>query len=557
MSSYAGFGLQQWENPETMSRYRKLTTACLAAALALGLAACGGGGSSTPPATSSSSTPPATSNGDTKKPPVASACPGTDATSHAACVGEKKAAMDAAKAALDAAKADQNSTQAQIAAAQKAYDDAMKAHTDAVAASNKYAAMQPQGYDLTTLEAAVKKPSTLGGGIVATSATGDTVDGGKVTLTGDSAYAEASWPVGQLASFDESVWERGTNTVVIYTNKQANKPAKYTDYFPADGSAPTAAAVSSGFAWVPWAAADSGTAVTSAGVVTLKNTALGKKGRAKISIPSLSSAPHAIQPFQDNTATATVDERKLAGTFHGVAGTFACTADTCTATNDKDGNLTTLTTSGNGSWTFTPTDTDVSVPGVQTDADYLDFGYWVNASTVNGKQSYDAAAFYRGKSPSGGTTTGTDIAGLEGSATYTGGAAGLFTKTTHGSGVTSGGRFTADASLTANFGGNDVAPNDADKISGSITNFMDSEGNVIDPGWTLRLMTADIEVTATDATEGTFSGNTSAGGKWSGNLYGAVDSASTPDKLPSGVAGEFTGAFTNGNVMGAFGATKQ
>ena len=46
---------------------------------------------------------------------------------------------------------------------------------------------------------------------------------------------------------------------------------------------------------------------------------------------------------------------------------------------------------------------------------------------------------------------------LEGSATYKGGAAGLYTKralTPGGDGdVTAAGRFTADAELTANFGG--------------------------------------------------------------------------------------------------------
>ena len=52
-----------------------------------------------------------------------------------------------------------------------------------------------------------------------------------------------------------------------------------------------------------------------------------------------------------------------------------------------------------------------------------------------------------------------------------------------------------------------------------------------------------------------FTGSTTGGGTWSGNFYG--DTGTGGAAIPPHVAGQFTGAFNNGNVMGAFGATKQ
>ena len=564
MSSYAGFGLQQWENPETMSRYRKLTTACLAAAVALGLAACGSSGDGT-----SSTTPPPT----TTPPPVATACPGTDAASHTACVGEKKAAMDAAKKALDAAKADQSSTQAQIAAAQKAYDDAMKAHTDAVAAQNKYAAMQPPGYDLKALETAVKKqattsPVSLGGGLVVDNSTNNNVSGGEVEVTTGTpavnTYSKATWPVGELAGFNESVWERKTPTndsVVVYTNIQANKAGKYTAYYVRNTSETPTAGMAPGFSWVPWAGIQS-VQDNDDGILLLKNSGLGTKEYKLFSADSLPDGSLASQKFIDDTTT-TADERKFKGTFNGVSGMFVCShATECAAANNRKGNLDSL--SPVNAWTFVPDSTNVSVAGVQKDADFLDFGYWVETTTAGGETSYKAAAFYRGEMHSGAVNS------VTGSATYKGGAAGLFTRrtiTADSNTLTSGGRFTADASLTAHFSGTGVAVADQNSISGTISNFKDGAGNLIDPVWSLSLMKVQAGNSSAvpavpsrgtwsgDATSGThFSGETTGGGSWSGSFYGSTGSDNTA--APSSVAGQFTGAFNNGNVMGSFGATK-
>ena len=68
-------------------------------------------------------------------------------------------------------------------------------------------------------------------------------------------------------------------------------------------------------------------------------------------------------------------------------------------------------------------------------------------------------------------------------------------------------------------------------------------GEVIDPSWTLKLdkiSGSDLDVTPGNATA-----------NWDGRFYGTDGT-----QMPTGIAGKFTGAFNNGEVVGAFGATK-
>ena len=449
MSSYAGFGLQQWENPETMSRYRKLTTICAAAVLTLGLAACGGGGSSTPPVTDTGD--------DTKK--GTSVVPAPGACTDAACVKHYADALKDARDAL-AALLKTDYKQSDKDAADEAVAAALKNYNDAVAAQNKYAAAQPPMYDtadkLKALEARTKTPTaTLGGGITVRTAS-DTVDGGKVTVNAGSppanTYSMATWPVGQLAGFDESVWERTTSpkdSVVVYTNIQEATGAKWNVYYSDDnGSARTATPTHAegDRKYKAWAGVTSASANTTTGkpnVIILAGSVTNAT-RSLFDIPHGLSATVRTGTFADDAETADVKENELKGKFNGVDGTFTCTTNnnTCTISVDKDVKLTTF----GGNWTFTP-DSNATVAGVDLDADYIDFGYWVRTTTVAGKDSYQAAAFYRGSDAAG------DVSAVTGSAKYSGGAAGLFTRRTFAddgssSSLASGGRFTADAELT-------------------------------------------------------------------------------------------------------------
>ena len=66
-----------------------------------------------------------------------------------------------------------------------------------------------------------------------------------------------------------------------------------------------------------------------------------------------------------------------------------------------------------------------------------------------------------------------------------------------------GGQFTADAILTATFGGGNVPANDHYSIVGSIDNFRDSRGRSIDSSWSLDLGAASFDSQQSGALTGT------------------------------------------------------
>ena len=519
-----------------MTVYQKMITAA-AAALTLGLAACGGGGGSPLQPTTPSPTP---------KPTVCQ----TDAMSQA-CVDERKDAKDAAKKALDAVRADRNSTQAQITDAQTAYDAAKKAYDEAITNRAKYVAALPPEYGLDAMAKAVGQPGTLPASLNLANddATDDAIDGGVVTVPVSDAdntntWSKAAWPAEKIAGFAVSVWKKSADgdSVVVYTNKQAAKGAKWSVYYAETEPSPGEAA--DGFAWVVRnnAVFD----VDDAGVIDIEEN-LANDGHELIDAAMFPTGKGVGITYPDNdTNPDNTFEVAFAGTFHGVTGRFKCTNDNvaCAAGNNDDGELASLT----GAWTFTPDSTDATVAGVQTDVDYLDFGHWVRTVDAAAGPSYTVNGFFRGEDP-----YESNIGTLTGAATYKGGAAGLYARRAFaavGEGaVTAAGRFTADATLTAKFGGDDVAPSDRFSVTGTIDNFMDG-GKAIDAAWRVELAKAAIN-------QNTGAIAVTGGGSWSGQLYG--DDA--PDDngvypLPTGVAGRFTAKFDNGGVIGAFGAAK-
>ena len=158
-----------------------------------------------------------------------------------------------------------------------------------------------------------------------------------------------------------------------------------------------------------------------------------------------------------------------------------------------------------------------------------------------------------------------NLASVEGSASYSGKAAGLYARQVYeGSalagrshGAVHGGR-RADGALRWR---RRRSEDDRNSIGGTISGFMDG-GQSIDSGWSVTLNRIQSGTGGqTWDNNGAFSGGTTAGGgtagAWSGAFYGddtAVDGV-TPQ--PSGVAGEFTAGFHNGGVVGAFGTSKQ
>jgi len=253
------------------------------------------------------------------------------------------------------------------------------------------------------------------------------------------------------------------------------------------------------------------------------------------------------------------------GNFNGVPGTYTCDG-TCSATLEA-GKLTSLT----GTWNFTPNDVKSTIPGVDHDSDFLAFGWWLRSVTdEDGETTYSIGTFAEGAT----LYTVANAQELVGTASYSGPAAGKFArKTLAPNGEVDGldaGHFDADASLKAYFGGGDVAANKHFTISGTVTNFRDGNNDPIDAGWTVELMKAGFAASGdngrdTTLADDTFGGATTGKGDWQGRFYGphgvvTNDADTLADETtmeyPTGVAGEFTGHFSNGHVIGAFGATK-
>ena len=287
----------------------------------------------------------------------------------------------------------------------------------------------------------------------------------------------------------------------------------------------------------------------------------------------LPSAPPADD--DDGTTREIAANGRVGGTFYGVSGQFACGGTACTVTRTSEGMV-----SSDQELTFTPTSTAVSslmAKYADPDGEYTHFGYWMKSTTLrNDTMSHDIETFHGGIGLLSGEATAGDgdatLTPVQGDATYYGAAAGVYVKM-DGAGdslVVSNGEFTADAMLTARFGGSSIAVDDQFEVEGTISDFMDGSTEL---GFAdLVLRKADMSSPDLNADPvvrpGTFSGETDGGGtsgNWSGQFWGNANpgndnaDASAPDltnDFPTDVSGEFNGHFTDGHVAGAFGAER-
>ena len=196
------------------------------------------------------------------------------------------------------------------------------------------------------------------------------------------------------------------------------------------------------------------------------------------------------------------------------------------------------------------------------DQDFIQYGIWLQETPD--PIGFDVSVYYSGKRPF--PTAEFENIQLYGSATYAGSAAGYFVRENSQGGPIDGGLFSATVNLTVNFDdtGRTLPPEETFFINGSVTNFRDQNGVMIDSGWNLTLNNADIK--PTDGFSGVTTGSgPDNSGAWEGRLYGPsffdredevriTINESTP---PTGVAGAFNGHFSNGDAMGAFGAHLQ
>ncbi len=373
-----------------------------------------------------------------------------------------------------------------------------------------------------------------------------------------------------LTGFTAGVYERmkdkKTDTVTIYSNVEPAENQPFNTYYTDAGDHPGISGVGDD----DQTEAEEGKTIYR--TLTIES-AVPKALAAKLMGSHIPTGPNGNFPL----AQADDGMYKFTGTFDGIPGTYSCGTTACTITSDKDGAIAVTS----GSLTFTPTPTTIDtddvhmVKGVVKDMDYLSFGYWVQTQGTGDDMKYGVRTFASGNMPFGdpndnGTAA---ITALRGTAKYDGSATGLYAKKTlsvvNGAVVgtpSEAGQFTADVSLTAHFGNvttegvevDHISASEAYSISGTVSNFRNDGSDMIDSMWSLSLNRAKLGDGSTYTN--TFTGDTGSGdkGQWTGGFFGpppAGDDANTD--YPTGAAGEFTGHFSNGHVIGAFGATKK
>jgi len=266
-------------------------------------------------------------------------------------------------------------------------------------------------------------------------------------------------------------------------------------------------------------------------------------------VPGAGSGNTVLNFDFDNTATSNMDEAdEVMGYYNGAMGTYRCNGTAaCTVTIDDEGMITALSTG----WVFTPA---MGATSDQPDYDYLSYGFWLKKTTdADGVLTYDEVETFADSSidASGAVST------VTGTATYSGGATGVYVKNVFASAGTldtaTSGYFRADASLTATFGQVEVdskgtiAENMLWTLTGTISDYQLSGGEA--NNW-MTVLDGDI-TEGTGIASGTAKGGSPlSDGSFSATFHGTVNATTQP----SAVVGEFNSSFTDGSVAGGFGA---
>jgi len=262
-----------------------------------------------------------------------------------------------------------------------------------------------------------------------------------------------------------------------------------------------------------------------------------------------------IDSFTQAAGSKTYEEREGStagyisetGSYHGVRGTFYCTAG-CTVNHRPKGmNLATGV-----NWHFVPSNPSSRVT-MGADAPLASYGWWLDKKSAAGSWSVGVFDTNRGDVQLSGLNSKLN----SGTAVYRGGAAGKYALTSSTGGRNEAGHFTASVELTAKFG---TAA--ADMVSGTVSSFKDGNGADIDGNWSVALgesmirdngaIAAKTGDDAGDSLTTWSAGRTdgTAAGSWSGALWSEGD-----DGVPDVLTGTFNAHLGNdGRMAGAFGA---
>ena len=187
-------------------------------------------------------------------------------------------------------------------------------------------------------------------------------------------------------------------------------------------------------------------------------------------------------------------------------------------------------------------------------SDFLYYGFWLDTKTKDGAiTEYEKVQTFAMSS-----LTESTLNSVTGSATYKGGAAGVYVHEKSNEDGTldtaTSGRFTADVELNAHFSGSTLrVPN---TIEGTISNF-DLDGGPANK-WNVKVTATEIH-TGNDGFTGTASGMSGDNGSFTGMFHGSTGGTTVTDPgtdAPPVIVGEFNANFVNGTVAGAYGARK-
>ena len=365
--------------------------------------------------------------------------------------------------------------------------------------------------------------------------------------TATAPSAGPGWSGKKFTHTDQSGKRPVTEMAAIYTDIEMAEDEAWKDYF-------------------------EGAADDNTGLVALSSrTGADSDTIVRISSGILPRAPSGSDANEIRTIaleTKTTPTR-ISGSYYGVSGTYGCEARTlCTVSRDGDGVLTyvglTFTPTLTGAYDLDGDDATVFAKYAKRDMDYTYFGYWMESDeNRDGTLDHDIKTFHNGSQ-----AAEVALDALVGTAKYYGAAAGVYVKKDGAADslVVTSGQFTADAELTAHFGGPAVAGKDHFTVTGEISAFMDGSADLGFDDLTLGVakMTTSGEIGSVASPLNNehnigILGETDGGGtsgNWEGQFYGKTNvfTSVETDDYPMNVSGEFNGHFVNGHVAGAFGA---
>lgn len=265
-------------------------------------------------------------------------------------------------------------------------------------------------------------------------------------------------------------------------------------------------------------------------------------------------------PVSQDWRSIPIPAQGLTGSLDGIEGRFSCPGGECSLDNERlmpDWEGYHAGYDSSNVVLFTPTDggRPVHLSGSDSrpvpEGNYLTLGNWLYAPEDTADiEAFEVGVFAAGRDP----FKTTNLMALDGMATYTGKAAGLYAAAAR----PVAGTFTADVALSADFG----TGSDSGAVSGRVSGFA-LDGGEPSPLTELRLLSATVlgsdelnesaSPTSTLLSGGWVSGETAAADGWQGVWGGRFFGNGAGGEHPSSFAGTFGATDGNHRFAAGFG----